>query len=178
MSPLSSLTPTDGTQGSWATVSDDGLYRYDLGRFWGDADRLALWVMLNPSTADASEDDPTIRRVRGFSRIWGFGGCVVVNLFALRTTKPEHLLDHPDPSGSMNVEKIRLWMEDRRVGAVVCAWGAGWRKLDLPRPNVEGKARFLGKSTVCLGRTKAGDPRHPLYVPKNTPPEPFGPEGD
>lgn len=166
---------------AWATVSDDGLYRYDLGRRWGDVDQLVLWVMLNPSTADASIDDPTIRRVRGFSRIWGLGGFVVVNLFALRATKPEHLLDHPDPRGPENVETIRRWIESDRTRQVVCAWGAGFRKLDLRpgtflgdlRMNVEGKARFCGKPVSCLGRTKTGDPRHPLYVPKNTPPEPF-----
>lgn len=161
--------------GSWASLSEDDLYRYDLGRVWGDENALALWVMLNPSTADASKDDPTIRRVRGFTRLWGYGGLVVVNLFGLRTTKPEHLLDHPDPVGPENAEVIRAWLADYRIRLVVCAWGAGFRKvvLDLPRMNVEREASLAGKTTVCLGRTKHGSPRHPLYVPKNTPSEPF-----
>lgn len=162
---------------AWATVSTDEIYRYDLGRVWDfGSDDLALWVMLNPSTADAFRDDPTIRRVRGFSRKWGHGGFVVVNLFALRATRPIHLVDHPDPFGPENVDTIRRWVADARVKRVVLAWGGALPQLlgllGRARFDVEGEARKHGHDPVCLGRTKSRQPIHPLYVPASRNPVP------
>lgn len=104
-----------------AFLSECGVYRYELTRTWGDGDRL-LWIMLNPSTADADLDDPTIRRVIGFSRGFGYSGAIVANLFALRSTDPKALRTHPDPVGPAN--NAMLAQLARRSPFAVCAWGA------------------------------------------------------
>lgn len=158
-----------------ATFSDCGRYRYDLTRRWGPGD-LALWVMLNPSTADAVVDDPTIRRCIRFSLREGAGGLVVTNLFALRSTNPVGLLDAGDPTGPTNKETICRWLADGRVGWCVAAWGAWWTNArhHPPRLNIEQFAADAGRTLLCLGTTTAGDPRHPLYVPRDRPLEPYG----
>lgn len=157
---------------SWANI--DGPYRYLLGRRWGLGSRV-LWVMLNPSTADASEDDPTIRRCVGFSKAWGFASLEVVNLFALRSTKPSGLLDHEDPFGPVNLEHI--YLASLQAEQVVCAWGqhsARVRQLvNTYRPEVLDMLYANERELVCLGRTKRGDPRHPLYLAAKTERESF-----
>lgn len=140
-----------------AVLSEDGVYRYELYRRWADSTRPVLWVMLNPSTADAEIDDPTIRRIIGFSQSWGFQAAIVCNLFALRATNPQALRTHSDPVGPDNDDHLMraVCASDR----IVVAWGAhtfassraAWVKKLLPNPH-------------CLGVTKEGHPRHPLYV--------------
>jgi hypothetical protein len=150
-----------------ATISDDGLYRYRLGRRWASGP-LMVWAMLNPSTADADVDDPTIRRCMGFANRERFGGIEVINLYALRATKPEHLLDHPDPEGPDNV---RHWSEvllDLKVCKAVAAWGAGAGMKGLPTPKYPSRWGWLGSGWQCLGQTKGSYPRHPLYVKADT----------
>jgi hypothetical protein len=156
-----------------ATISACGRYRYDLTRRW-DEGPLALWIMLNPSTADAEVDDPTIRRVAGFSRSWGMPGFTVVNLYALRATKPAHLLAADDPTGPDNGYTIRAHILTAAV--IVGAWGAWWssQRDRPPRYNVEGAVRDAGRRLYCLGTTKGGEPRHPLYVAASQPRVPFG----
>jgi hypothetical protein len=153
-----------------AEISKDGCYRYRLWRRWEPGPNV-VWIMLNPSTADAYEDDPTIRRCIGFSQTWGFGGLQVVNLYALRATDPEALRGHPEPEGP---ENSRAW-ED--VGCftghqtVIAAWGAKVARLRPPQV-------LSGKTTTgfqCLGMTGDGHPMHPLYVKANTPLVPFVP---
>jgi len=109
----------------------EGNYRYWLSRAWGDAVTLSgkelprpyvLWVMLNPSTADASKDDPTIRKCIGFTTRMGFERLVVVNLFAWRATEPRELTQHVDIIGPRNNEFIKSYAADAAV--IVCAWGA------------------------------------------------------
>lgn len=162
-----------------AVISNDGLYRYQLARIWANPNDLALWVMLNPSTADHETDDPTIRRCRGFSKAWGHGGMVVVNLFAWRATDPQDLVHAEDPIGGQNAATVRTWLNTTRVKVAVAAWGASWRKisdrstLGVPRLNVEGFAEKAGRQLVCLGTTKDGSPRHPLYVAAATKPVPY-----
>ena len=150
----------------WATISDCGQYRYALGRKWAAGPR-AMWVMLNPSTADGQLDDPTIRRCIGFSRRDGFGSLVVVNLYAYRATDPKALFTADDAEGPDNWWHIQR--ERRTSDAVIFAWGAtqgpGHHHLwhggqNFPAP-------------LCLGRTKAGHPRHPLYVKGDQPLVPF-----
>lgn len=143
-----------------ADLSACGTYRYSLWRQWGDGPAVNF-VMLNPSTADADKDDPTIRRCIGFAKGWGFERLVVTNLFALRSTDPRVLYRHESPIGPDN--DTALFTRAATVSLVVFAWGGhggarGARVADLLRSFSPG----------CLGRTKDGSPRHPLYLPKIT----------
>ena len=145
-------------------------YRYLLTRIWDPAARPVVFVMLNPSTADALEDDPTIRRCTAFARRERAGGLVVVNLFGLRSTDPRALLHHPDPVGRHNDAFVRQATD--MASTVVCAWGAAGVTGDRGRE----VARALTARRVrlhCLGRTSTGQPRHPLYLPKNAVLEPY-----
>lgn len=150
-----------------AVLSPDGVYRYALTRSWDDHAPRDVWIMLNPSTADASLDDPTIRRCMGFSRGWGAGGIWVVNLFALRATNPAELLTHTEPTGLHNDTVIDLVMARARDtgGRVIAAWGAHPAAADRAVDLMHRTRRLQ-----CLGVTKAGHPRHPLYVRADTAP--------
>lgn len=138
-------------------------YRYRLWRDWRPHGPRVLWVMLNPSTADGTEDDPTIRRCIGFSKSWGYAGLVVVNLFALRATDPDDLAVHEDPIGPRNDEAIRAAAKESPL--IMVAWGsfAGLRRRD--ERVLEILRQEAGDDLCCLGLTTAGYPRHPLYVP-------------
>src|SRR5262249_2063829 len=100
------------------------------------------------------------------ARQWCCGGIAVVNLYALRSPYPEALKDSGGPWGPNNTRTIKRWLVDDRTAIVVAAWGAGWKRLGLARDNVESYAKDAGKELYCLGTTKDGSPRHPLYVPK------------
>lgn len=162
-----------------AEISECGRYRYSLIRRWGEADGPhALFIMLNPSTADAEQDDPTIRRCIGFAKAWGMHGLCVVNLFAHRATNPKDLeASTGDVVGPGNDRWIVASAQAATFsgGPVVVAWGASLPG-DLGRPVAFGVVRMLrhhGIEMQCLGRTKLGYPRHPLYVKGDTELEPF-----
>lgn len=157
-----------------ATISEDGLYRYDLTRTWGSSDARAVWVMLNPSTADGEVDDPTIRRCVGFTKNFGLGSLVVVNLYALRCTKPEHLDHHPDPAGPLNHETIARAIDDPATYIIIAAWGAHSARVAPPTDVLE-ICRLLGMSICCLGQNRDRSPKHPLYVPASQLPERWTP---
>lgn len=165
LTPVTHEMP-DGTRGS-AELSEDGRYRYRLDRAWGDGPTVA-WVMLNPSTANGRENDPTMRRLLHFSRRPDlFGRLVVVNLFAYRSPRPEELRAVDEPVGPENDRHIIRAVTEANVGgAVVAAWGAG---AAFAPERIAAVRRLLPDSTLCLGRTKAGYPRHPLYVRNDTP---------
>jgi hypothetical protein len=157
-----------------ADVSDCGQYRYRLWRDWGPEKVKALWIMLNPSTADGYADDATIRRCVGFSHNWGCSGLTVVNLFALRATNPRELKEHSNPYGPRNRTVLRKALASRRKWKhVVAAWGAsanntlGHDTLSSFEIDLEELAHEKGAKLECLGVTKMGHPRHPLYVPKD-----------
>lgn len=158
--------------GGSATISSSGVYRYDLVRQWGDGNRVC-WIMLNPSTADEDNDDPTIRRCIGFSQSWGFGSLVVVNRYALRTTHPRLLREHMDPRGPLNDGFIANHLRDAELAVV--AWGAFHVGGVFPVTGspVNEIARRIQKSLFCLGTTKDGSPRHPLYVKGDTSYRPY-----
>jgi hypothetical protein len=144
-----------------AVISPCGHYRYRLDRCW-DADRKsAVFVMLNPSTADAAKDDPTIRRCIGFAKTLECGGIIVVNLFAFRATKPEALRVAADPVGP---ENDRYILDAAREGEpVIAAWGTHGGFMGRER-TVGSILVGAGISLKVLGHTKDGCPRHPLYV--------------
>ncbi len=145
-------------------ISACGSYRYLLTRPAEvmHPDRgTALFLMLNPSTADGQVDDPTIRRCRAFAKAWGCSGLTVANLFALRSTDPEALQSHPDPVGPANDGWLKQLASE--YGDVVCAWGA--HEMAVGRSIVVAQLlRQSGARLWCLGTTKHGFPRHPLYV--------------
>lgn len=157
-----------------AKFSDDGRYRYALSRRWAPRGQVATFIMLNPSTADAEMDDPTIRRCIGFARSWGMAALHVLNLYAFRATLPSDLWRAADPVGPDNDEYL-AWHADTaaRTGSpIVAAWGQNAR-----RDRVEDVLAMPGMSRAltCLGVTKSGDPRHPLYLRSDTPRRPWRP---
>jgi hypothetical protein len=153
-----------------ADISDCGLYRYSLWRTWDPAKPPVCWCMLNPSTADGSADDPTIRRCVDFAKRWGHGGIVVVNLFAFRATDPAALARTAAPVGMRNDERIHLAVG--RCPLVVAAWGCGGSLFGRDAA-VRRLLAFAGADVRCLGTTKGGHPRHPLYVKASAVPVPF-----
>ena len=146
-----------------AVLSSDGLYRYSLWRVWDRSRPAVLFVMLNPSTADAREDDPTIRRCIRFARDWGHGSLLVGNLFGLRSTDPAALARHPDPVGPANDSALRELAE--AADRVVVAWGS---KGTLRARSLLVADQLAGPRNLwALGVTADGQPRHPLYVRKD-----------
>lgn len=161
-----------------AELSPCRKYRYRLWRHWGEPGDARLgFIMLNPSTADENFDDPTIRRCMGFARRQRLAGIDVVNLYAYRTVDPSHLLavhkQGIDVSGGPLADEA-IWMVAFRSDSMVCAWGGSGRHLPTRAEYLlEGLRRRNLCKLVCLGRTKGGAPRHPLYVPANQPFEEF-----
>lgn len=154
---MTALFELDSADTGSAVLSADATYRYRLVRQWGPGPR-ATFVMLNPSTADATADDPTIRRCMGFPRSWGLDCIVVVNLYAYRSTDPRALWTAADPVGPDNDRHLRLAAAD--PGPLVAAWGAHARQ-----DRVDQVLALPGFDRLqALGRTRAGAPRHPLYL--------------
>lgn len=153
-----------------AVLSKCGLYRYALSRIW-DADKPStLFIMLNPSTADAEEDDPTIRRCMGFARAWGCGAVEVVNLFAYRATDPTVLLNaarqYPAfARGPENDDYIQLYaLRHSNPGdIIVAAWGAWGDRKELQFRTKEVMRLLPLDDLMCLDTTQSGQPKHPLY---------------
>jgi hypothetical protein len=171
-----SVYPTGVEVRRHARLSPDGVYRYALWREWKQPLTQPTWatfVMLNPSTADHELDDPTIRRCVSFAHRLGATGLVVINLYAFRATAPVDLWLAADPVGPDADTTLRefLALSARHGGPLIAAWGAHARAdrvaavLAMP-----GAHRFQ-----ALGHTKAGAPRHPLYVRGDTIPQPFRP---
>lgn len=148
-----------------ATISDCGRYRYILTRFWDDELPIVCFIGLNPSTADAVDDDPTIRRCVNFAKAWGMGGLRMLNLFAWRSTDPRGLKTAVDPIGPDNDRHLVGATAD--ASAIVAAWGAGGNYLSR---DVEVRRMFAGRLSH-LGLTQAGQPRHPLYLKSTIRPE-------
>lgn len=145
-----------------AEISECGTYRYVLRRDIGQPSRWVkpcLFIMLNPSTADEVQDDPTIRRCIGFAEREGCTSLTVVNLFALRATDPRELKKHADPIGPLNDQRIEEMIDEHSLGIVVAAWGA---HPMAKKRGMNVRAKF--GPFKCLGITKDGQPKHPLYL--------------
>jgi hypothetical protein len=150
-----------------AIISDCGLYRYHLWRALGmrymtdGRGPRIVWVMLNPSTADATTNDRTIETCMDFSRRWGMEYMEVVNLYGLRATDPAELWKSKDPTGALNDDFIRRAVSTAMV--TICAWGQN-AKADRVRAVLP----LLPKSRRALALNKDGSPKHPLYIARNT----------
>lgn len=149
-----------------AYVSVCKRYRYSLWRSWS-VERKAkdcCFIMLNPSTADEQQDDPTVRRCIGFAQQWGCTGLIVVNLFALRSTNPAKLKAARDPVGPEN--DVVLLTTAHSASIVVCAWG-NHGKLHGRDQRVITLLRDNEITAYALSITQRGQPQHPLFAPKN-----------
>lgn len=185
---------------SGAIISPCGNYRYRLWREWrlGNSRHWDMWtrddgspvldgqgqqlgdplacvfVMLNPSTADGDQDDPTIRRCVAFAKAWGFDRLEVVNLFAWRSTDPRAVLamtgGKDDPVGPENRHHVHAAIE--RAGLVICAWGARGGHIDQDETMLGWIEEHDGLPHA-LSVTKAGFPGHPLYLPSDAKPRPY-----
>lgn len=158
------------TFNSGAEFSSCRNYRYELWRVWGE-NPPAVFLMLNPSTADETKNDPTVERCERRARTMGFGGVSVVNIFALRSTDPTALYKHPDPVGPLNDEAILKWVSN--AGIVVCAWG-GHGHLHGRGQAVQKLLKNAGVVAHYLKLNKDGTPKHPLYVGYDIAPTPWG----
>ncbi len=155
-----------------ATISKCGKYRWHLWRNLHDKEyfrrKTCLFIMLNPSTANADEDDPTIRRCMGFANHWGYDRLEVVNLFSWRETDSKKLIE---PSFDCWGEKHWEYFDEsiRNAGLIICAWGSHpWAK-DVARYAIM-RIKKAGKKPMCLKINNNGAPGHPLYLKKDLPP--------
>lgn len=177
-----------GSGSSGATLSPCRTWRYCLWRRWtdrpiyasdadfsitpgtvndsiigNDSGNMCAFIGLNPSTADETEDDPTIRRCIGFAKSWGCDGIAMLNLFAFRATDPKDMKAAVDPVGPWNDEAIRRVTSICRM--TICCWGThGVHRFR----DSHVKALLFRKQAFCLGRSKDGYPKHPLYLKSNT----------
>lgn len=167
MSPEPVLeSPEEYATASGAEISPCHRYRWRLWRVWDRESAFVLFIMLNPSTADAEEDDATIRRCRAFAKGWGYGGFEVVNLFPYRASEPAVMLRRRYAEIAPEDNDAYIWGACKRTHEVVCAWGA--------HALVEKRARAVldiiyqaGHVPTCLLQTQDGHPSHPLYLPKD-----------
>lgn len=149
--------------GNRCVFSPDRVFRYTLLHTWRMADEVphyACWIALNPSTADENQLDPTLRRIRGYSRDWGYNGFMMLNAFAFRATDPRGMESAVDPVGPENDRY--LLSETAKADHVVCAWGThaafGNRQAALLK-------LLAGRPLCYLRLTASGFPSHPLYLP-------------
>lgn len=164
MTQLALVAPEQDTA-SGASFDADKVYRYHLWRRLG-CGGVVTFVMLNPSTADADHDDPTIRRCMGFVRSWGYGHLNVVNLFAYRATSPADLAKAVDPVGDGNDIVIDAFA--RSSNLMIAAWGCHGILQGRDKTVLE-LLRGIGP-VHHLGLTRGGHPRHPLYIRADTQP--------
>lgn len=142
-------------------AGQDQEYRYLLSREWNPCDRRVVWVMLNPSRADATRDDLTITKCIGFTARWGFSALDVVNIFALRTTYPDDLRLSADPIGPENDEWIKKTVNHPDTDRIVVAWGNVSSLFRQREIKVVHMLKDFGKPVYCLGITTSGAPMHP-----------------
>jgi hypothetical protein len=138
-------------------------WRYRLWRTWDTGLPQLGWVMCNPSDGNEDELDPTLRRVRGFTMGFGFGGFVVVNLFGLVDSDPDALLRADDPIGPDNDAALLRARDESRIDGLVAGWGKAGGKH---KARVDAVLRLLQNADLwSLGTTQEGHPLHPLYLP-------------
>ena len=153
---------------SGAIISDNKEFRYVLWRSWGNdlfsaGSKMILFIGLNPSTADATQDDPTLRRCIGFARTFEYNALYMVNLFAFRATDPRAMFISPDPVGPRN----NAWLQRLALASdvIVACWGSfGGAEARIR----EVMAMLPDDKLFCLAVNGDGSPAHPLYLPKTS----------
>ena len=180
-----SLSVVADSSGSEASLSSDGCYRWWLRRCLSTGEGCLLFLGLNPSRADGQRDDPTLRRLTGFARQWGYRELLVLNLFARISPSPAALLRVKDPNGEQNDAILNCWFNhwSRTSGVDLwCGWGARgarWHRAQLLLGNIQRllpqRRRSVPDSPqpLMLGQTASGQPCHPLYAPRNACLRPF-----
>lgn len=157
------MTKQDKQHEQQIEFSDDLKYRYLFCQKWSDGESI-LFIGLNPSMSEGL--NPTLKRCIQFAKDWNYGRCYILNLFAYRAAKPSGLKIAELPIGKENND----WLikTGKRVDKIVFAWGVhgSWKNRDQ-------EVISLFPNAYCLGKTKAGFPKHPLYLKANTPLEPF-----
>lgn len=156
---------------SGAIISRCKKYRYALWRTWDSELPRVLFLCLNPSTADAHVDDPTLIRCMNFARLWGYGGMQTGNLFAYRSTDPKMLLQEKDPVGRYNDR----WLEylAKHADLIVAAWGNDGALMGRSE-----RVKRNFPELHCLKLNQSGEPAHPLYLPKTLQPYHMKPPSD
>lgn len=150
-----------------AIIDQSGKYRYSLERCWGsDISNVVNFILLNPSTADATRDDPTVKACIAFAKGWGFDALIITNLFAYRVTQPSEMKVCNDPYGSEN--EAYLKQIAKKSKKVVIAWGNHGSHCDRDKEVLKMLSPI--QKLYCLGITKIGHPKHPLYVSRDTEP--------
>ena len=132
-------------------------YRYSLWRWWDKSKGYALFIGLNPSTADETNDDPTVRRCINFAKKWGYGGLCMANLFAVRSPYPWFIKCAHNPVGPENNKHLEKVAKDADV--VIAAWGNDGSYMDR-----DDEVKKLFPNMMCLKKNKNGSPGHPLYL--------------
>ncbi len=140
-----------------ATLSDDRKYRYNLWRIWDKNKPFAVFIGLNPSTADEYKDDNTIRRCIGLAKSWSLGGIYMLNLFAYRATNYKKMMLVQDPVGDEN--DYYLQSLPYNAGIIIASWGNNGNYM-----NRATQVRSMFNDLHCLALNKSGEPKHPLYV--------------
>lgn len=149
-----------------AVISSCKQYRYELRRIWDESKPLVLFICLNPSIADAVSEDNTSRVCINYSTRWGYGGLLIGNLFAYRSTDQSALYNVQDPIGPDNDHWLRRMQDEADL--VVCAWSdTGAFK------NRDAEVFQYLRAPYCLKKLKSGRPGHPLYKSKNLQPIPL-----
>jgi len=134
-------------------------YRYALWRTWDNSKPYAMFIGLNPSTANETEDDPTINRCINYAKEWGYGGLCMANLFAFRATKPVDMKLSTDPIGPENDHWIQKL--SKNAGVIIGAWGNDGSYMDRSKGIIQ-----MIPDIKCLKINKSGEPAHPLYLSK------------
>lgn len=146
-----------------ASISTCGTYRYSLSRSWDNSKPRVTFICLNPSTADATTDDPTLRKCIAYAKSWGHGGLLILNLFAYRSCEPAAMKNASDPIGPKNDKKLSQAAKNGKI--IIAAWGNdgafNGRSCEVAQnfPNLK-----------CLKVNKTGEPSHPLYLKANLKP--------
>lgn len=154
---------------SGAVFSSNRAYRYVLWRMWRSIGDYAAFIGLNPSKADEVDNDPTVKRCIAFAKAWGLSGIFMLNIFAFKATDPDEMMATASPIGRKNDEMLLRYCRKSKI--IVACWGTHGAYRN--RGDDVAKRVLKGQTIYCLGTTKNGFPKHPLYLAKTAGLEPY-----